>query len=159
VQQTEVQKEIREIQENPQFERDEMAELLAHEGVAPDDAQHIVAILTKYPAAYHKTMVEKELGLQIETDAVKIPEALTMGVSYIIGSIFPLIAYFFFPVPVALPISLVLTLIALIIVGTIKGRLANINLPRSILEIVAVGVVSAGGGYLLGTIIPHIFGF
>jgi predicted membrane protein (TIGR00267 family) len=104
-------------------------------------------------------MVEKELGLTLEPSTVKVPEALTMGVSYIVGSIFPLIAYFFFPVPVALPVSLVLTFIALIIVGIIKGKLANLNLIRSAAEIVLVGGASALGGYLLGTLIPHLLGY
>ena len=44
-------------------------------------------------------MVEKELGIDIQPDTVRLPEAFTMGISYIIGSIFPLIAYFFFPIP------------------------------------------------------------
>jgi len=159
VHQAEVQKELAEINSNPTFEQKEMVELLKHEGIAQADAQKIVTLLVKYPDAYRKTMVEKELGLDINPDTVKIPEALTMGVSYIVGSIFPLIAYFFFSVKVALPVSLVLTLIALIIVGVIKGRLASINLVSSITEIVVVGIFSAGGGYLLGALIPHIFGF
>jgi predicted membrane protein (TIGR00267 family) len=116
-------------------------------------------LLAKYPNAYHKTMVEKELGLQVNPDTVRIPEALTMGVSYIIGSIFPLIAYFFLPIPVALPVSLALTVLALVIIGVIKGRLANINLVRSALEVVVVGTASALGGYLLGNVVPHLFGF
>ena len=70
-----------------------------------------------------------------------------------------MIAYFFFPVPVALPISLVLTFIALVVVGFIKGKLASMNLVRSVMEIVVIGVVSAGGGYVLGTYIPHLFGY
>ena len=43
--------------------------------------------------------------------------------------------------------------------GIIKGTLASMNLPRSILEIVVVGAVSAGGGYVLGTLLPHLFGY
>jgi VIT1/CCC1 family predicted Fe2+/Mn2+ transporter len=159
VQKTEVEKELREIRENPEFELDEMAQLFRHEGVAAEDATTMANLLAKYPNAYHKTMVEKELGLQIDPDTVRIPEALTMGVSYIIGSIFPLIAYFFLPIPVALPVSLVLTVLALVIIGVIKGRLANINLVRSALEVVVVGTASALGGYLLGNVVPHLFGF
>ena len=158
VQKTEVEKELREIRENPEFELDEMAQLFRHEGVSADDATTMANLLAKYPDAYHKTMVEKELGLQVDPDTVRIPEALTMGVSYIIGSIFPLIAYFFLPIPVALPVSLVLTVLALVIVGIIKGRLANINLARSALEVVVVGTASALGGYLLGNVVPHLFG-
>jgi vacuolar iron transporter family protein len=159
VHQTEVHKELEELRTNPDFERREMELLLIHEGIAQADAQHIVDLIVKYPESYHKTMVEKELGLPMDPDTVRIPEALTMGISYIVGSIFPLIAYFFFPVAIALPLSLVLTFIALVVVGVVKGRLANLNLLISIGEIVIVGVVSAGGGYVLGNIVPHLFGF
>jgi vacuolar iron transporter family protein len=159
VQQTEVNRELDEIRRNPEYELHEMAQLLEHEGISPEDASRLAATLARYPQAYHKTMVEKELGLQIDTSTIQIPEALTMAASYVVGSIFPLIAYFFFPVRVALPISLVLTVIALVIVGIIKGKLASLNIPRSVLEVVVVGTVSAGGGYLLGTVLPHLFGF
>lgn len=157
VQQTEVRKELEELREHPAFELREMAELLEHEGIAPEDATRIAQTLARYPHAYQKTMVEKELGLQLDTRTVRVPEALTIGASYIVGSIFPLIAYFFFPLKVALPLSLVLTLIALIIVGVIKGNLANLNLARSVLEVVIVGGLSALGGYVLGNVIPHLF--
>ncbi|HEV2237896.1 MAG TPA: VIT1/CCC1 transporter family protein [Ktedonobacterales bacterium] len=157
--QTEIAREREELAHNPAFEREEMVQLLAYEGLDPEDAERVTAILERYPAAYAKTMVEKELGLQIDVETVKIPEALTMSTSYIIGSIFPLIAYFFFPVPVALPISFGLTIVALVLVGIIKGKLASLHLPMSILEVVVVGVLSAGGGYVLGSLIPHLFGF
>jgi VIT1/CCC1 family predicted Fe2+/Mn2+ transporter len=159
VHRTEIEKELAEMRENPAFELREIAALLEHEGVSPPDATRIAALLERYPKAYARTMVEKELGLQLETSTVKIPEALTMGVSYIVGSIFPLIAYFFLPIAAALPVSLVLTILALVAVGVIKGRLASLNLIRSILEVVLVGGASALGGYLLGTLIPHLFGY
>src|SRR5215469_7644047 len=155
VQQTEVHKELQEIHDNPAFELDEMAHLLEHEGVATEDAKQIAATLARYPEAYYRTMVEKELGLTIDLDTVRVPEAFTMSASYIVGSIFPLIAYFFFPIDVALPLSIFLTIVALVIVGIIKGRLANLNLVRSSLEIVVVGGASALGGYLLGILIPR----
>ncbi len=159
VQQTEVGRELDELRENPEFEQEEMVRLLEHEGIESKDASHIVDILVRYPDAYHKTMVEKELGLQIDTSTVKIPEALTMGISYIVGSIFPLAPYFFFSVHTALPISIVLTVVALVIVGVIKGKLASLNLVRSVLEIVIVGGASAGGGYVLGSVLPNLLGF
>lgn len=78
---------------------------------------------------------------------------------YIIGSVFPLIAYFFLPIPVALPVSFRLTLLALVMVGILKGKLANLNLIRSVSEIVLVGILSTLGGYLLGAAIPRLFGY
>jgi len=159
VQRTEVDKELGEIRSNPVYELQEMAQLLEHEGVGAEDAARIADTLARYPRAYHKTMVEKELGLPMDPRTVQIPEALTMGVSYVVGSVFPLIAYFFLPVPRALPVSIALTVVALVIVGLVKGTLASLNLARSALEVVAVGVVSAGGGYLLGVVVPRLFGY
>jgi predicted membrane protein (TIGR00267 family) len=105
-------------------------------------------------------MVSKELGINtLQPVTVKLPAALTIGASYLIGSIFPLIAYFFFPLRIALPASLVLTFIALVIIGVIKGKLASMNLALSAGEVVIVGVVSAGGGYVLGNLIPQLFGY
>src|SRR5215471_3259402 len=135
-----------------------MIELFEDEGVSKEDAQRLSEILQRHQQAYRKTMVEKELGIEMQPDTVRLPEAFTMGISYIIGSIFPLIAYFFFPIYIAFPLSLCLTVLALIIIGIIKGKLAELNLFRSTLEIVLVGTLSAGGGYILGTLIPKLFG-
>ncbi|HLY64682.1 MAG TPA: VIT1/CCC1 transporter family protein, partial [Chloroflexota bacterium] len=68
-------------------------------------------------------------------------------------------AYFFLPVPKAIPASLALTFVALLAIGVLKGKLASLNIIRSILEIMLVAAVSAGGGYLLGNAIPHWLGF
>jgi len=158
VQKAEIEKELQSIKEYPEFEFQEMIELFEHEGVSNKDAQRLAEILQRYQQAYSNTMVEKELGIDVQPETVKLPEAFTMGISYIVGSIFPLIAYFFFPIPIAFPLSLCLTILALIIVGIIKGKLAELNLFRSALEIVLVGILSAGGGYLLGTLVPKLFG-
>jgi vacuolar iron transporter family protein len=160
VQQSEIEKERQEIERDPEFEKAEMRALLENEGMSAVDAAQVTATFARYPDSYHKTMVEKELGLQVDPQTVKTPEALTMSASYLVGSFFPLIAYFFLPpVPQALIVSILLTIVALVIVGVIKGRLANLNLFRSALEVVVVGTASALGGYLLGVVIPHLFGY
>ncbi len=56
-------------------------------------------------------------------------------------------------------VSLALTLVALIAIGVIKGKLAQLNLPRSVVEVIIVGGVSAGGGYVLGTMVPLWLGY
>jgi VIT1/CCC1 family predicted Fe2+/Mn2+ transporter len=159
VQRAEVRHEEAEIHDAPAYELREMAQLFEHEGVAAADARLIATTLARYPHAYQKTMVEKELGIPLDPETTRVPEALTMGASYIIASLFPLIAYFFLPVERAFPVSLGLTLVALIVIGVIKGKLAQLNLLRSVGEIVVVGAVSAGGGYLLGTVVPQWLGY
>src|SRR6266567_4597411 len=160
VHKTEVEKELEEMRAAPEYEQRELVELFELDGVKHEDAQQVVATLARYPKAYEWEMVSRELGINtLDPQTVKVAEAVTMGGSYLIGSIFPLIAYFFFPIPVALPLSLVLTFVALLAVGYIKGKLASMNLVSSVIEIVVVGIVSAGGGYVLGNVLPHLFGY
>lgn len=158
-QRTQIARELRQVQRQPHDELREMVEMLKRDGVSEHDAASIATTLARYPSAFETTMVEKELGLTMNPPTVRLPEAFTMSTAYIAGSIFPLIAYLFFPVAQALPISIVLTALALVVVGLIKGKLAGINILWSVLEIVAVGVLSAGGGYLLGVAIPRLFGY
>jgi VIT1/CCC1 family predicted Fe2+/Mn2+ transporter len=158
VHQAEIANELRSIRHQPGYETWELQQRYALDGVTTEDARTIATTLARYPEAFARAMVSRELGLQLDPDPVRVPEALTMGLSYIVGSIFPLAPYFFLPVVRAIPISFVLTFVALIIVGLIKGKLARINLLRSIAEIVVVGAVSAGGGYLLGNVIPGWLG-
>ena len=57
-----------------------------------------------------------------------------------------------------LALSVVLTAVVLLALGAIKGRLAKMSLMRSAAEVVLVGLASAAGGYLLGTLVPLIIG-
>ncbi|HVA22815.1 MAG TPA: VIT1/CCC1 transporter family protein [Chloroflexota bacterium] len=159
VQQREIDRELDKMRLIPGYELWEMEQMMRNDGISVEDSRLLASVLARYPKAYANVMVSRELGLQIEPQAVHISEALTMAASYIVGSIFPLAAYFFLPVPRAIPVSLALTFVALLAIGTIKGKLASIHIGRSILEIVLVAAVSAGGGYLLGNAIPRWLGF
>jgi VIT1/CCC1 family predicted Fe2+/Mn2+ transporter len=68
----------------------------------------------RLPCSPPLVVVEKELGIRLAPETANVLEALMMGASYIIASFFPLIAYFFLPVAQAFPVSLGLTLVALI---------------------------------------------
>jgi VIT1/CCC1 family predicted Fe2+/Mn2+ transporter len=59
---------------------------------------------------------------------------------------------------VALPVSLVATGMALFALGYIKGRVARLSLVRSGVEVLVVGALSAGMGFLIGSVGPRLFG-
>lgn len=159
VQQSEILDEHRSIEENPEYELNELALLFEQDGVPAPDARSIARMLQASPAAFAKTMMEKELGLIHEPNAVRIAEGFTIGTSYLIGSLIPLSPYFLLPVRSALPVSVGLTFVVLAAIGSIRGRLAKINLVRSAIEVLAVGALTGGGGYLLGTFLPRALGF
>jgi len=104
-------------------------------------------------------MIAEELGLNLEVEETKIVEGLTIGLSYIVASIVPLIAYFFLPVETALFVSLGLSFLFLVGLGILKGVLTKMSLVSSAFGIVIVGTVSGLGGYLLGVWLPKLFGY
>ncbi len=159
VQKAEVKAEIEQMMLNPQKELAEFVLILESEGVKHEDAVVIARRLSQNPRAYTKTMVEKELGLDIEPETVKIAEGFTIGLSYIVASIVPLIAYFFLPVETAFLVSLGLSFLFLIILGIVRGKLAKTNLVSSAFEIILVGTISGLGGYLLGIWLPKLLGY
>lgn len=159
VQQAEIDKELRQIKRNPEAELKEMAVILEAEGVKKEDAAVIAQKLYHNPKAFRQTMVQKELGLDIEQETVKIADGVTMAFSYMAASIVPLIAYFFLPIETAFIVSIILTIIVLAGIGFVRGKLAKISLLKSSLEVVAVGAVSGLGGYFLGVWLPKLFGY
>ncbi len=162
VHQADVKNELAEIVDNPGYELQELIVLLQNEGVQPEDARIIAHRLHANPSAFAKTMVEKELGIDVEPDTVRVADALTMGFSYMVASIVPLVAYFFVPLFLSLQAafftSLGLTFLFLAAIGYVRGKLAKLNLLKSALEVVVVGTVSGLGGYLLGTYLPALLG-
>src|SRR6266581_7420941 len=76
VQQTEVEKELEEMRAAPEYEFDELVEIYEQDGVKPDDAKVIVTTLARYPRAYQKDMVSKELGINtLDPETVKMSAA------------------------------------------------------------------------------------
>lgn len=159
VQKAEVTAEIEQMRLNPQKEIEEFVVILESEGVKHEDAVVIAHRLSQNPSSYTKTMVEKELGLELNPETVKVTEGITIALSYIVASIVPLIAYFFLPVGTAFLVSLGLSFLFLIGLGIVRGKLAKTSLLGSAFEIILVGTVSGLGGYLLGTWLPKLLGY
>ena len=104
------------------------------------------------------TKVEKELGLSPDVGGAALGDAVVVGATYLGAAIVPLWPYFFFPLNIALAISLACTLLALFAVGVAKGRVTRLSLRRSGLQVMIVGSVSAGVGYAIGHLVTTLAG-
>jgi len=158
VQQAQIRDELDEIAVIPDVEKHEIELLFRHEGLSDDDARLVAEKVVTSERSWVNTMVEKELGLTVDPVGSPVRDSLAMGASYIVSSIVPLAPYLALPVRTAFPLSLALTILALFVIGLLKGRLAKTSLLRSAAEVVVIGAVSALGGYVLGTVLPHLMG-
>ncbi|WP_315738836.1 VIT1/CCC1 transporter family protein [Bradyrhizobium sp. SZCCHNR1093] len=100
-------------------------------------------------------MMRFELGLE-RPDPKRAPvSAVTIGGSYVIGGLIPLIPYMLAPdISSALRISVIATGIALLIFGAIKGHFTGVNKIKSALQTALVGGLAAGAAFWLA----HLFG-
>jgi VIT1/CCC1 family predicted Fe2+/Mn2+ transporter len=153
--------ERREMQEHP---KDEFAEQVAYyklKGFSSDEAHTIVSRLAKNPEIYLYEMMRDEFGIdpRIAESSDVIP-ALAMGLSYSIGSIIPIVPYFFAPLPrlTAAYVSLGLALAGLFGIGVYAGSLTDKNKWLRGLEIALYGSVVFGLSFLAGHFIPPVFG-
>ena len=81
-----------------------------------------------------------ELGLEEPDPKRAQPQHLTIAASYIVGGMIPLAPYFFLPtVHSALIASVVVTLLALLVFGYVKGRFTVKKPFRSAWQTVVVG--------------------
>lgn len=73
-----------------------------------------------------------------------------MGICYVLGGLLVMLPYVLFPIFVALPIGILVTIIALFLLGFWKASVANVKPVRSGIEMVLVSLVAAFLGILIG---------
>ena len=153
---TEIRDEEEEINDHPEVERLELEMLLQDEGLSGEDARVASERIAKSGSSFRKTKVEKELGLSYEDTSTAGKDSMVVGLTYAAAASIPLWPYLFWTVSFALPISLIVTVLALFSLGLIKGKVVRMALARSGFEVLAVGGVSAFLGYLIGVAVPHM---
>jgi vacuolar iron transporter family protein len=89
-----------------------------------------------------------ELGLEKPDPRRALYSAMTIAIAYVLGGIVPLIPYMFIPnASEAVLVSVVVTLIALLIFGFVKGCFTGNKPIRSALETALIGAIASAAAY------------
>jgi len=148
------EREKREVAEIPHEEMREVAEVFQAYGLTPEQTWPIVQALRKQPRNWIDFMMRFELGLEKPDPKRALTSALTIAGAYVVGGLIPLAPYIFLPTTSnALPLSIVLTLIALLIFGFVKGRFTGTRPLRSALQTAFIGSVAAGAAFAIARMI------
>jgi vacuolar iron transporter family protein len=148
------EREKREVAEIPHEEMREVAEVFEAYGLTPEQTWPIVEALRKQPRAWVDFMMRFELGLEKPNPKRALTSALTIAGAYTAGGLIPLSPYIFSQNSGdALLLSIVLTLIALLIFGFVKGRFTGTRPIKSALQTAFIGSVAAGAAFAIARII------
>lgn len=141
---SERQREEREIAEIPDAEIAEVTEVFAAYGLSPEDSTKIAETLQAHPKAWVDFMMRFELGVEEPDPKRALTSALTIAGAYIVGGFFPLTPYILVAsAQQALLVSIVVTLLALLVFGYIKGRFTGTGPLRSAVQTMLIGGIAA----------------
>jgi VIT1/CCC1 family predicted Fe2+/Mn2+ transporter len=155
---TEVESERRSARDNPEREIEEMELLLQRDGATEAQARDIAARMEPLSELWFKTHVQKELGLTLGAQDHPVRNALVMGISFLLASLFPIAPHFLLSGWPAILASVIVTLVALATVGLIKSQVVGRSAARAVAQTVVLGLVAATVAYAAGTAMPRLFG-
>ena len=146
----ELAREQREVREQADDEVAEVVEILQGYGLSADESARVMAGLRQRPEAWVQFMMRFELGLEAPDPRRALRSALTIAGSYIVGGLIPLLPYMLLAdVATALPVSVAVTLLALLVFGYVKGRFTGAAPLRSAIQTTLIGGVAAAAAFAI----------
>jgi vacuolar iron transporter family protein len=143
-------REERETEELPEQEAAEVADILRSYGLAEGMLPTVVNSIRADKRRWVDFMMRFELGLEEPDPKRASRSALAIALSYIAGGFVPLAPYFFFDtVHRALLSSVIVTLLALLVFGYIKGMFTTARPFRSAIQTVVVGGLAAAAAFAI----------
>ncbi len=158
VYEAELEKEGREIANNPEEEKEELELFYQLKGFTPAEAKTMVGRLAEQPGQLLKSLAHEELGLSEQTFPNQWVAASSASLSTAIGAAIPVIPFFFTSGVTALVISFIVSTLAHFAVGSSKVLVTGRSWVRSGTEMTVIGLGEAAATYLLGLLISPFLG-
>ncbi|HNR48505.1 MAG TPA: VIT1/CCC1 transporter family protein [Bacteroidia bacterium] len=151
---SELKREYYEVKHFYEKEKEEVREVFAQYGLS-EKTQHLIADeMAKDEDKWVEFMMRYELGLEKPDEKRAGKSALNIGISYIVGGIVPLSAYFFTEHPQeGLYYSSLITIICLFIFGYYKSKFTGQPPVKGGIRTTIIGIIAAGAAYGIARLI------
>jgi len=147
----EIAREKREIKEIPDVEKQEIRDIYGEMGFKAEEVEMIVNRITSDEKLWVRFMMREELGILEEDMQNPVKAGTIMGLTFLIGGIFPLLPYFIIENPfMALKISILLSALVFFSIGIGKSTLTKIHWFKSGMQVTILGGLAALVGFLIG---------
>ena len=156
--QAELKREYDEVETLPDKEKGEVKQIFAGYGLNESTQNIIADELAKDKDKWVDFMMKYELGLE-KPDANRARNsAATIGISYIVGGLIPLSAYFFTPTPSrGLLFSAFLTVICLFLFGFFKSKATGQPPIKGALKVTLIGITAAAAAFFVAKLFSQLF--
>src|SRR6266581_3703250 len=147
-----VERERREVQENPDEEKEELSLFYQLKGIDAETATMLAEKVARDPQTMLNAQVSEELG-GAEGGADPVQSAAAAGISTLIGAMVPVIPFFFLRGTTGVVVAFVVSLLAHFLVGAAKSLFTLRAWWAAGLEMTLAGVIVGGITYSLGLLI------
>ncbi len=153
---SELRKEYEEVERIPEKEMEEVKEVFADYGLSKESQDLIALELSKDKDKWVNFMMKFELGLEKPNPNRAKHSALTIGVSYMIGGLIPLMGYIFTSGPQkGLIVSAIITVMCLFIFGYFKSKVTGQPKLTGALKVTFIGIIAAASAFLIAKLISE----
>ncbi|MGA5305039.1 VIT1/CCC1 transporter family protein [Nucisporomicrobium flavum] len=147
----ELDKELRELRENPEGEADELVEMWTARGLPQHLARQVADVLKADPEQALRVHAQEELGVVPDELPSPWTAAVSSFVCFSIGAIVPLLTYLLgFD---SLALALAVGGAGLFVAGVIVARFTSQSWWRSGVRQLVLGAAAAGATYVVGSLI------
>jgi len=150
---SEREREYRHVLDVPNLEQQEIRQIYEKKGFKGDLLDRITHTITANKDVWVAVMMAEEHQLSPTDRGKALRSALVVGVAAVIGSLIPLVPFFFLSVTAGIPTSVAISAIVLFAFGAYKARLTVGHPGKSGLEMAVIGTVSALVGYAVGALL------
>ncbi len=150
VYEAEISRERREIEENPEEEKEEMALFYELQGFETQEARRMADTVARDSEQMLRTMAQSELGLSERHFPSPWKSCFSAGISTAVGAFIPIIPFFFMGGVEAVIIAFGISILAHFAVGAAKTIITTRKWWASGFEMTLVGVLEAVVTYGLG---------
>lgn len=150
--QAEIDRERREIEDDPEEEKEELALFYQLKGFSEEESKTLADRLSTQPEQFLNALAHEELGLNQESFPNPLVSALSATVSTGIGAFIPIIPFFFLSGIAAVIWAAAISLVAHFAVGAAKTVITGRSWLVSGSEMTVVGAVEAIITYALGVL-------
>jgi VIT1/CCC1 family predicted Fe2+/Mn2+ transporter len=147
---SELAREYDEVERVPEREKQEIRDILGEYGLSETTQHAVVEELAINKDRWVDFMMKFELGLEKPDKRRATTSALTIGLSYVVGGLIPLIPYYFFDVASdGLKYSAAVTLVCLFVFGWFKSKATGQPPLKGALKVAAIGTAAATAAYFV----------
>jgi len=151
-----IEKERRELEEDPEVELEELVGLYEEQGLTSGTARLVATELTEHDALKAHLAVE----LNIDQEDVVSPwhAALASLIAFTIGAVLPLLTILLLPHPARIVWTFVAVLLALAVTGYVAAWIGGSHRWRAVARLVIGGALALGATFLVGSLFGTVVG-